>query len=109
MNLIKDWLVVMRMQWSWKNDRVSLVLSLLLGFISNVIMYITGGIVVSEEANTIYVFMVIWVALFTYITINYHILKFTIFSMYMLLVVYLKSTGNSKAINIYNEALTWRQ
>lgn len=109
MNLIKDWLVVMRRQWSWKNDRVSLVLSLLMGFISITLLYITGGIVVSEGANTIYVFLVLWFTLFTYITINYHILKFTIFSMYMVLVVYLKNTGNSKAIDIYNEALTWRQ
>ena len=109
MNLIKDWLVVMRRQWGWKNDSIGLLLHATISFVCTSILYFTESIIVINGTTIIHVFLVLWVSLFTFVTVNYHILKFTIFSMCMILVVYLKNTGNSKAIDIYNEALTWRQ
>lgn len=111
MKLLKDWSRVMVNQWSWKNDRISLVLNALIAlFITYV--YCTVGILDTSTLPEHVVFKALFLfwAIFTIMLIaTYHTLKFITMGLVFMFVVYYKSKGIDKAEDFYTEALTWRK
>lgn len=91
---------LLKAQWSWSNDKsgllVNLALSLILGLILTIKLPIT--------------FTVAYVILnFIWITSLYHTLKFIVLGLVCWLVASQANEGNEKAIDYYNEMLTWRK
>jgi hypothetical protein len=96
-------------QWSWKNDRESLILNLFLATLTTVTYHFCDSIHVSpaEEywKGVVILFTIIFVNMFVF----YQMLKMLGMIAFCSLVTYLSNKGDTEAMQMYNEALTWRQ
>lgn len=112
---------LLRAQWSWKNDRVMIILNLITSLFINCVHLLFGEVTYTETGLPVEGFdltiliLISTTVLGIFMTVMYQIIKLILFTMYCYLVCYSlkdkfsedKSYSEHKAL--YEEMLTWRQ
>lgn len=107
---------LVRAQWSWKNDKIGLCISLGISLFVTLVYLLYGVVYITAGTHLLYLigFVYFWGLSFLFIEVSYHIMKLLVLGVYCILVTNMargevNTTTKQKAIDIYNEMLTWRQ
>lgn len=112
------WWKLFKAQYSWNNDKISVYISLVISTIYTVVMFTTGGVIITDTGTPVDLLSVVagiyWVGLTLFQLTFYHTIKFLILGCVICGgVVYFanKGAGEDKleARNTYREMLTWRK
>lgn len=110
--MFKDWLIVMRKQWSWKNDRITWYTSLVVAAMYALVYHFFAEIIVTPEDMYSGVILFLYFVILGGLMVTYHGLKFLILGTALAFVVYCKEKSpnvKDKAQSFYDEAMEWRQ
>lgn len=108
-NPFEGWFKIMARQWSWNNDRWSLLFSIIFSVITVVGYHYTGNLKI-EPLEYYWAGFVLGVILqCVWIFGVYHFIKLMILSPSFLCICYFKNKGNTQALETYNKAWDWRQ
>ena len=97
-------------QWSWKNDRISILLGgfLTLFILSFMDLNIQVSFLLSFYQYYLVIVVLYLILLSTWLLI-YHSVKLLVFIFFCWFISYYSKQGEIQAIELYKEALTWRQ
>ncbi|UUW39761.1 hypothetical protein VP14_074 [Vibrio phage VPMCC14] len=104
----KFWQLYKR-QWSWNNDKVNLLISLIIALLLTSVYHFTGSIQMEPVEYYLYGVCLLLMAQFICMIVIYQSLKAIGMLLYCSLVTYMANKGDSRAIQIYIEMLVWRQ
>jgi len=112
-----SFLKVLRDQWSWKGTRESLgisgfiavVLALLYFYSGNITDNTTGEVIEQSITGHWHLLLTLLVVIFLWVEFMYNIIKLLILGSALAFVTYYANKGEEKAVEMYEEALTWRK
>jgi hypothetical protein len=115
MNNFSYWKLV-RAQWSWKNDKIGMCISLGISLFILSVYLLYGVVSITAESYLYYLigFVYFWLYILLVIEVIYHTIKLLLLGSYCIAVTYIARNSTNtetklKAITQYNEMLTWRQ
>lgn len=110
---------LLRAQWSWNNIKELILMVMCVNFICTGILTLTGGFTLTDTVTKevidpsagmlALVFLVAWLVYSVSCVVMYQTLKVLLLTPVMCFITYHSNKGVQEAINLYNEALTWRQ
>ena len=110
---------LLRAQWSWNNTKGLILTVICINFIFTGILTLTGGFTLTDTVTKevidpsggmlALVFLVAWLVYSVFGVVMYQILKVLLLTPVMCFITYHSNKGIQEAINLYNEALVWRQ
>ena len=118
MNKKYSWWKLLKAQYSWKNDKSSLYMHLLISCIITLFYVFTDSIIYTDTGLPVeffsYAAMVCWVTMFLFLMTIHHSVKFLFVGILLCGgVTYFANNGDEKeqreAIAKYNDMLTWRK
>lgn len=110
--MFKDWLIVMRKQWSWKNDKINFITSVVVSVLWIVSLLLLENIEITSVEGYYIGLPLLFILIFVVFTVYYNCLKATLLGLTLALVVYCKEKRpdmKDKAQAFYDKALEWKQ
>jgi len=112
-----SFLKVLRAQWSWKGTRDNWLRSGVIAFVWALLYFYLGTVtdkttgVVIEQSITEHwqLFLFLFVVEFLWIEFLWNTLKLLILGSALAFVTYYANKGEEEAVEMYEEALTWRK
>ena len=96
-------------QWSWNNDKWCLLLCTGSAIIQVLVYHVSGSILVTPAEQYWEGMRALLVGIIVLMVLFYQVVKLLFFTLFCSCTVYLCRKGDSEAISIYHEALTWRK